>query len=459
MKNIKKLFNEKKEFIKRKWVLLLLPLLFYVFFTFYDGVVWCVDTPTYIKMTVDREPVYPLFLFLFRALFQGKDKYLLIAVLFQGLLTAYSIFSFTVFFEKEMNLKRHVSIIIEILFFSVSLLSRFAAKRGSMYSNSLLSESITYPLFILFFRYLMEFVYKRNNKPLVVSSFLSFLLISTRKQMLISLLLLVFALLYACILEKKLTYLAKTFLVVLTVIGSNKLLDYGYNVFFHGINHTHTSSNRFLATMVFYCSERDDVNLIKAEDTKELFLSIFDECERRDLLKTKTSGEWYDRAMHFCDNYDLIQLRVMWPMIREYVASNTGLIGNEAEIKVDQYTSSISFSLLPEIWPVVLSTFADNCLLGAMTTIAAAKPVFIPYTYFAFVLYIILLGYSIWKTGMNEFFLFGTVVLLSIVMNIVLVSLVIFPQTRYTIYNMPLFYISAFLLCFQQTNCIINRKD
>lgn len=38
--------------------------------------------------------------------------------------------------------------------------------------------------------------------------------------------------------------------------------------------------------------------------------------------------------------------------------------------------------------------------------------------------------------------------LLSILCNVGLVSLVIFCQTRYTIYNMPLFYISLILLLY-----------
>jgi len=445
---------------KKRKISLLLPLFtFFTFFTFYDGAVWCVDTPTYIKMTVDREPIYPLFLFFFRSLLQGRDEYLFIAVLLQGLLTAYSIYSFTIFLEEKLNFKQPVSFAIEAVFLLVSLLNRFVAKRGSMYSNSLLSESIAFPLFILFFRYLMEFIYERSNRSLAFSATLSFLLISTRKQMIISLLLLILAMIFACVIEKKPVFLVKSVLLVLLVISSNRFLDYSYNVFFHGINHTHTSSNRFLATMVFYCSEKDEADLIEDENTKELFLQIINECDRRELTKTKVvSSGWYNRTMHFCNNYDTIQLRIMWPMIREYVYSTTGVSENEAEILVDQYTSSISLSLLPKIWPIVLSTFFDNFILGMMTTVAAVKSIFIYYSCAVFFLYFILLLYSIWKYKLNNYSLLGVTVLLSIILNIGLVSFVIFPQTRYTFYNMPLFYISFFLLCFQQLKCIINKE-
>ena len=42
--------------------------------------------------------------------------------------------------------------------------------------------------------------------------------------------------------------------------------------------------------------------------------------------------------------------------------------------------------------------------------------------------------------------LFSSLTLLSVLLNVGLVSLVIFCQTRYTIYNMALFYISLMLM-------------
>jgi len=40
----------------------------------------------------------------------------------------------------------------------------------------------------------------------------------------------------------------------------------------------------------------------------------------------------------------------------------------------------------------------------------------------------------------------SVIVFLSVVMNVGIVSMVIFPQTRYTIYNMGLFYTAGFLM-------------
>lgn len=60
-----------------------------------------------------------------------------------------------------------------------------------MYSNSILTEGIACSLFLIFIRYLLEFYYRRRMKSLVIASALSFILIATRKQMYITLMLLI----------------------------------------------------------------------------------------------------------------------------------------------------------------------------------------------------------------------------------------------------------------------------
>lgn len=428
------------------YILACIPLAFFVFFTFFDGYVWCVDTPTYVNMTIDREPVYPLFLLFFRTIFKKEEVYLLIAVLFQGLLMAYAIYSFSKYITEKFKLNIYEGIFIECIFLAVSLLCRFAAKRGSMYSNSILSESLAYPLFILFFRYLLQHLYDNDNKSLLTASVLSFVLISTRKQMYLSLFLLIIVFVYQMIITKRIKSVYKVLSICLLVIGSNKLLDYTYNYAIRGIKATHTSSDRFLTTVVFYCSTKENASSIKDEETRTIFVNISQECEKKGLLKTNINGGWYEYAMHFCDNYDLIQLHNMWPMEKEYALSLYKVNDNEAELIVDSYNKEIIGSLVPKIWPVMLHTFACNFLLGLMTTVAAVKSVFKYYMYFICLAYLALMILYLIKRKDDDTTKLSVVVFLSVVMNVGIVSMVIFPQTRYTIYNMGLFYTAGYLM-------------
>ena len=248
------------------------------------------------------------------------------------------------------------------------------------------------------------------------------------------------------IITKRIKSVYKVLSICLLVIGSNKLLDYTYNYAIRGIKATHTSSDRFLTTVVFYCSTKENASSIKDEETRTIFVNISQECEKKGLLKTNINGGWYEYAMHFCDNYDLIQLHNMWPMEKEYALSLYKVNDNEAELIVDSYNKEIIGSLVPKIWPVMLHTFACNFLLGLMTTVAAVKSVFKYYMYFICLAYLALMILYLIKRKDDDTTKLSVVVFLSVVMNVGIVSMVIFPQTRYTIYNMGLFYTAGYLM-------------
>lgn len=56
-----------------------------------------------------------------------------------------------------------------------------------MYSNSILTEGIVIAQYLLFFRYLLEYCLHQNRKSLILSSILVFVMVSTRKQMFMTL--------------------------------------------------------------------------------------------------------------------------------------------------------------------------------------------------------------------------------------------------------------------------------
>lgn len=92
------------------------------------------------------------------------------------------------------------------------------------------------------------------------------------------------------------------------------------------------------------------------------------------------------------------------------------------------------------------SVFVDNVLSGLLTTVAKQSPIFVFYAVLAYGGYLILLVWNVRKNGMNAVSVLAVLSLISILVNVTVVSAVIFCQSRYTIYNMPLFYISGLLL-------------
>ena len=168
---------------KRNLLLFTVSELFYLIFAFVDKYHLYLDSQSYIKMHEMREPLYPTIIAVIRAIFggNGSDEYLLFVVIFQALLIGYVAYNVTKYFSDEFKLNNISTFIVFLIIISVSLMNRFLAKRGAMYSNSIMSEGIAYPLFILFFRYCYEYINTYKVKSLLISNIISFLFVSSLK--------------------------------------------------------------------------------------------------------------------------------------------------------------------------------------------------------------------------------------------------------------------------------------
>lgn len=443
------------------YMVLAISLCFYLFFAFYDGAVICVDSPTYMSMSISREPLYPLLLAFLRMLF--SDRYLFVTAFLQSILAAFAAVSIPVYLRKKCAIPVFLMILMTGMPLGCSFLCRFAAGRSSMYSNCIMTEGIACSLFLFFIRYLLQYCIDRAGKAFWIAATLVFLLISTRKQMYFTLILLLAGIFYVHFREHCLKRgIFTALLCAAGILVANQTFDnvYGYAV--HGVWHTHSSDNRFLATVVFYTAERENGEKIEGEEARELFYQIYDVCDGENYLKHSAGKGWKQRVTHFGDHYDKIQIDTMWPAIEYYVADHYELTDVGREEKVDAITHEIIEGILPSVWVKVIQTFFDNLWSGFITTVAKVHPVLNIYVILVYVLYIVLLvGLWIKKKGDSVCFLLGMLTMASVLCNVGLVSAVIFCQTRYTIYNMPVFYMSLFFMlweCLKVTENIAGQE-
>lgn len=134
-----------------------LPILFYLVFWMIDGTIICVDSHTYIDMSLSREPLYPTFLAIVRFLV-GPSAYLDVVTLLQSILMGISTYVLIAYLRKEFGLGILFTSLLLMVCFAVSLLCRFSAGRRSMYSNCIMTESICIPIFFLFVRFMLEYL-------------------------------------------------------------------------------------------------------------------------------------------------------------------------------------------------------------------------------------------------------------------------------------------------------------
>lgn len=447
-------------------LLWIIPLVLYIFFWIFDGVVWCADTNSYVELNPSREPFYPMFLSLFRVIFgadtsipNGQYLYLFVAVGVQSIFAAIVTSVMAFFLRKEYKLGALGSYAVMALPLMTSLLCRFAANRASMYTNSIMTESLAISLYLLFFRFLTDYVIHYSRKAMWACILLSFIGISVRKQMLVCLALIIIGVIYVSIRTKAglIKGVLKAVLLSLLVLTCVKALDLGYNRVVRGKWMTHTEDNRFVTTMALYTADREYVEYIDPR-LQDLFLQIYDICDENGWLMNSEPTGIYNRSEHFSNNYDHIQLDTMQQILLSVKDTGEYDFLGEGEV-MDLIRESFNASLLPHEVGRLLKVFGINFIAGMVTTVSQNRPIFYRYTLLAFAAYIGLLVRNIVKERrVSAASMMGICVLLGIIGNVSLVSAVIFCQTRYTIYNMALFYMAMVVMAADIGWCGSNKQ-
>ena len=421
---------------------------FYVCAALLEGYRLYPDSQSYLDMDLSREPLYSLFLALMRLLFGrgGEPFFLRSTVIVQSLITAWAGWYFVRRCQELFDLRLPGTLGLAGCTLLPSLLSRFFAVRRAMYSYSLITESLGFPLYLVFFTFLAAWVLRGRRRDFALAALLAFLLISLRKQMYVTLPLLLLGALWRGVRHGKLLRrLAAGVLAAVLVLLANSLLDRGTNYLVHGEALRHTGDMRFVTTMLLYTAEPEDAAAIGDAELRGIFDEILEKADREQLTRRDAPADWFGRSLFFMNHYDLIQFGCLGDTIQPLAEQKYGADTNAIQLERDRIYDGLNASLLPVGWTRLLGTAADSFGMGLVNTAAAMKRPLIPVTALLYLALLVLLGLCIRKKREDEA-VFAAFALLSILGNVALVSLTIFCQPRYTLYNMPLFYASLLVL-------------
>lgn len=435
-----------------KYLLLFIFAAFYLFFAFLDGPAITRDSPSYIQMGLSREPLYPSFLALNRMLF-GEEKYFNFVIILQSLLWAFSNWYVVIFLKRTFNFKWLFTLMSVFVCIAPSLFLRFIAARGYLYSTVIMTEGVCIPLFLLFATLTLKYIFEGSRLQLIAPTLISLILISNRKQMYVTLILLVLAIFFTELSNKGakarfLKGLITALVAAAIVLVGNRGIEYAYSYSLRGELATHSSDDRFFATVAFFVSEREDAEAIEDPTAKELFLKIYDICDAEGDMLHSATGNIMEKIEYYGDHYDCIQIDHMWPEIESYVINELGITDDiQREEIADDLMNKMMYGVLPKVWPRFLYVFAASFLHGFVNTVATTERVILHYAALALaLLYVLLLIISIRYQGMSKSAKMGLYTMFSVGVNIALVSVVIFCQNRYMIYNMSLFYLTLLVM-------------
>ena len=508
---------------------------FYLFFIFLDGPIWCRDSQGYVDLSPRRPYLYPLFLSGMRRLTSeenarnGLPAYLFYAGVVQALVNAYAAFftAQTVYRiagggrrEKRANTMALFALLFQ---FAVSLLNRFGAARGSMYAETVMSESLAMPIFLLLICHLVlalraEFAPEAGGSrgsmrgmvlPLLFVAADLFLLLGLRSQLVFCLPLVAFSFFVQDVWPKNrrrpLRFGILLLLLLLVFVGNGRA-ECLYNEKIHGFFAEHTGKHEaVLCTLLYTCSEQDaeEMTVLRApvsekdifgekdssgkgeasertgisdvgQEKVSLLRALFVACKERGvrMADVPAGADWVETASHYADSYDIIGYDILIPTVETFVKEHpedfhwdkqthrmiwekekkTDANAKEkqdeqmrVELAYDTVSGELVKLLLHQNPRPFLRLYAYNIVKGLVCTNGRMMPALIPFCLFLYGLYFL---FYLWirKKKEREIALFAEVVFLAIVFNVGMVGAVIFPQPRYMIYSMGLFYTAGMLM-------------
>ena len=460
-------------------ITLVLLFIFYIGIALFDGPVWCVDSPSYTSMDFSREPVYPLFLALFRNLFiklgltgqlYGLESYLTAVILVQSLLWVFAAFGLGIYVKKHMGATLgYVAVFFQV---AVSSLNRFFANRGSMYSECIMTEALAMPLFVIANIFLWQLFDDWRVLNLIKVFIVTVLIASIRKQMLIVLLTWMGTAFILYLLNRRTVSVKKFFIClalgIVAFVGISEL-DKAYNLAIRGVYVGHTGNSKGAVDTLMYTVEDSSKELFAGYSDSEkypeldvLYAKIYDICmengyvieacpdfvSRDELSFSKT--DWVTIVEHYAEVYDHIGFDVLLPCCDEYVYAHFPELDLvDHQIKEDQVESEIMKVLMKDDLKKLFTkdgqalrfVFAANVLKAFVISNANISPrILVKVSAVIYILFICAFILAMVK-GKRRAVLMSLVVIIGLAVNCLVTGSMIFPQPRYMCYSMGLFYL------------------
>lgn len=443
-----------KRLHKRSIILITALLLFLFFLT--DGVVLCKDSQGYLNMSLGREAGYSLFLHAFFMIF-GETFFARAAVLFQIVLWGVAICLLTFAMEKLWSLNSVQGFVIWGIQIAFLLLLKFGSGLGAVYANTLLTEGLTYPLYFLFFKAACQLNVSFTKKRMAEMLGYCALLMLIRTQLAVTFMAVaIFWLLKAFFRRtswKQWGMLATgCILGMLLVTGAEK----GYTFLVHGVASGPVGSSSFLLTTGLYEAEESDAELYTEPEERQLFEALYHQVqEKKAGASFAESKGFLPKPEHYSQNFDVIKFEITSPFFYNYLRDQGITDETQILLKLDQMSRKLGLPLVKKHLGAKLWLTAQECIRGAMRSIAKcnrllAVPVVLLYLLYMVLMIVAFRAKKTENTGWCALFL-----LIVMAGNIAATALMIFCEPRYVLYNMVPFYSMEYVML---VDCLRKRK-
>ncbi len=416
------------------------------------------DSESYLYMTAEREPLYPLFLHLCEIFF--KSHQLQGVIVIQNLLAACSVAYFTctmhrLFLREKKPLLEWGGILV---LWGCALMPHLMTPLGSashmVLSNAILTEGLTYSFYLFFttelLRGLLEKgkgIHDRRNAYLraLVTVFLLLLL---RNQMVTTLLIWMIVTGFSTW-EQKAEWKKKVFRwggILLTAMAvfllKSVCFQLYYDTYCDGYSGKDLGNVGFLANALYLADGTENVII-----QDNVLQSAYEQMRMEQLkqgLFVQRAGTPIGRALHYEECYDPLKFDVIQPILEKEVKAR-GITGRDVNATVYEQCGELFRELLPTVRVSYLSLIGDNLCLGLIRTVSLPRGVFLVMGIAVYLALLVLLVWNIRERKNREIRLLLFLALGMTLLHTGATAAVIMCLSRYVIYNTTILYSAGFL--------------
>ena len=403
------------------------------------------DSEQYITMHIHREPLYPLYLAAFRAVF--GEGYLAWAMAGQGILTALGITALSEYLTGRFRLRLWEELLIVAVQLAPHLITRYVSALHIFLENSVMSEALCIPLFTFFLWFLLRMLFEGRVGDVFLSLLFSYLLSLTRGQMMITILM--WALLLAVRVwidkEYRLLFIIASAVVLVFLLRDLTVHVYNYGVTGYFMGNTYGKVNTL--TNVIYACDEEDREVFAEGDMEQAFFDCFYGKAIEQGLNYKFAGEGFsERVAYLEDKHDILKFQILEAELSAYYFSLGEVDYYEQSSMSDTMAGRMMKKLLPACFGQWFYDYILLCRNGFVRSIAVVHPLI---NIAALFLYLAAAGLALrqvfWKKRFQAAVVMG-VAFLFIAANVCATSITIMCLSRYMIYGFSLFYIAFYLL-------------
>ena len=372
------------------------------------------DSIGYMESFIIRSAGYPLFLKLIQFVFGDFfDVGLILIQLVLGLAAIH-------FFVQTV--RKHFSLhMLLTSFLTIALL--FPYFFNGKIANNILSEALSYALYLVVITYFIKFLLNYQKRALFVAIPFIFLLLTVRTQFFYLIPLGIVMMIWASWQQKQWKkhrlliglYILLPFLVVLT--------DKTYHKIAHGHFVSTPWTGIHLAAPAYYVAQVEDERLFDDPQEKAMFQKIHAELVAKRLnAHLPFDPEKGSMISQFINNYTVIANSTIFQLT--YASFDDPLTENERYIRTEEMTKKMTVPLVKDNFKLWLKLYGRNVLYGFHSTEN-------------FILYAFLLLFSILFVWKKDHVLgrISTVVLIASFANVFGIAVGIYTVFRYTFYN------------------------